>query len=115
MDGGLMHDQTDDTPASRTCPAWCRSTHVAGLPADDQHHASGSRRVALVTGAPTLDPDELALATAVLVRLVRRTDSDQTWLEVVSEEGRDVRLVATLDSAHRLVPILRELLALASA
>jgi hypothetical protein len=115
MDGGLMHDQTDETGAADGCPAWCRRTHVAGLPADDQHHASAPRRVALVTGAPTLDPDELAMASAVIVRLVRRTHSDLTWVEVVSEEGRGVRLVATLDSARPLLAVLQELVTSASA
>lgn len=109
-----MRDQTDEIGTADQCPAWCRRTHVVGLPADDQHHASTPRRVALVTGTPTLDSDELAVATAAIVRLVRRTHSDLTWVEVVSEEGRSVRLVVTLDSARPLLAILRELLTLAS-
>jgi hypothetical protein len=114
MDGGLMHDQTDETRARDACPSWCRRTHAAGLPADDQHHASAPRRVALVAGTPTLEPDELAVATAVIARLVRRTHSDVTWLEVVSEEGRDVRLVATLDTLRPLLAALQDLLSLSS-
>jgi hypothetical protein len=106
-----MRDQTDEIGKADQCPAWCRRTHVVGQPADDQHHASTPRRVALVTGTPTLDSDELAVATAAIVR---RTHSDLTWMEVVSEEGRSVRLVVTLDSARPLLAILRELLALAS-
>jgi hypothetical protein len=115
MDGGQMHDQTDETGAHDACPTWCRRAHADDLPADDQHHASAPRRVVLVTGAPTLDPDDLADATPVIVRLVRRTHSELTWLEVVSEEGHGVRLVATLDTARPLLAVLRELLSLASA
>jgi len=109
-----MHDQTDETGAADGCPSWCRRTHDVGLAADDQHHASAPRRVALVTGVPALHPDELAVATAVIVRLIRRTHSDLTWVEVVSEEGRDVRLVATLDSARPLLAALQELVTSAS-
>ena len=48
-----------------------------------------------------------------VARLVRRTDSEQTWLELVSEEGGQVRLVVTLESALRLRAVLGELLAVA--
>jgi hypothetical protein len=64
----------------------------------------------VVTGDPLLDPDDLADAGAVVARLFRRTHSELTWLEVVSEEGREVRLVATLDSARRLLGVLQDLL-----
>jgi hypothetical protein len=109
-----MQDHTDDSDARHTCPPWCARDHRPGLHPDDQHHASRSRRVALVTGDPVLDPDELAVADAVVARLVRRTDSRLTWLEVVSEEGRDLRMVATLDSARRLLDVLHDLLDTAS-
>jgi hypothetical protein len=82
---------------------------------DDQHHASRPRRVAVVTGDPALDADDLAVAGAVVARLFRRTDSDLTWLEIVSEEGRDVRMVTTLDSARRLLAAVHELLSSAPA
>ena len=65
----------------------------------------------MLTGDPMLDPDELATASAVVGRLVRRTHSDSTWVEILSEEGRDVRLVVTVDSARRLLALLQELLA----
>ena len=110
-----MHEQTDENAASHPCPSWCVRAHEAGRHPDDQHHASRTRRVALVTGAPALDPDDLAVATAVVARLVRRTHSDVTWLEVVSEEGREVRMVATLGSARQLLAVLQELLSLAPA
>jgi hypothetical protein len=63
----------------------------------------------MVVGEPTLEPDDLAVPDAVVARLVRRTHSDLTWLEVRSEEGRDVRLVATLESARRLLAVLQRL------
>jgi hypothetical protein len=107
-----MTDETDATAVSRTCPPWCGRDHAAGLHPDDQHHASRPRRVAVISGAPALEPDELAVATAVVARLVRRTHSGLTWLEVVSEEGRGLRMVATVDSAGRLLRVLQELLGL---
>jgi hypothetical protein len=105
-----MQDHTDDAAARLTCPSWCGRDHLPGLHPDDQHHASRPRRVAVVTGDPGLDPDDFAVAGAVVVRLVRRTHSDVTWLEVMSEEGRDIRMVTTLDSAHRLLTVLLEVL-----
>src|SRR3954447_87551 len=112
MDGELMHDHTDDTTAREECPPWCRRSHRPGLHADDQHHVSAPRRIALVTGDPALDSDDLAVAGAAVARLIRRTSSDLTWVEVVSEEGRDVRVVVTLDSARRLLAVLHELVRL---
>jgi hypothetical protein len=109
-----MQDHTDESDARSACPPWCAREHRPGLHPDDQHHASRSRRVALVTGDPVLDPDDLAVPDAVVARLVRRTHSQLTWLEVVSEEGRDIRMVATLDSAHRLLAVLHDLLTTAS-
>jgi hypothetical protein len=114
MDGGWMQDHADDTEARHPCPPWCTREHAPGLHPDDQHHTSPPRRVALVTGDPALNPDDLAVAGAAVARLVRRTQSDQTWLEVVSEEGRDVRMVATLDSARRLLDVLQELVSTAT-
>jgi hypothetical protein len=110
-----MQDHTDDTAARHSCPPWCERDHLPGLHPDDRHHASPSRRVVLVTGDPVLDPDDLAVADAVVARLFRRTHSELTWLEVVSEEGRDVRIVTTLDSARRLLAILDELVSTAPA
>jgi hypothetical protein len=103
-------DDIDDTATSHACPPWCGRDHRPGMHPDDQHHASPARRVAVVTGDPLLDPDDLADAGAVVARLFRRTHSELTWLEVVSEEGREVRLVATLDSARRLLGVLQDLL-----
>jgi hypothetical protein len=105
-----MQDHADDDNATHACPPWCGRDHRPGLHPDDQHHASAPRRVPLVTGNPALDRDDLAVADAVIVRLLRPTDSAVTWLEVVSEEGRRVRLVSTLDSARRLLAVLHELL-----
>jgi hypothetical protein len=115
MDGKRMQHQTDETAAGRRCPPWCARDHATGLHPDDQHHASRPRRLALATGAPALDPDDLAEATTVVARLVRRTHSDLTWLEVVSEEGREVRMITTRDSARRLLAVLQELLDLDTA
>jgi hypothetical protein len=112
MDGELMHDHTDDAARRQECPPWCERRHRPGVHADDQHHVSTPRRIALVTGDPALDSDDLAVGGAVVARLIRRTNSDLTWVEVVSEEGRDVRLVVTVDSARRLLAVLQELVAI---
>ena len=109
-----MQDHTDDDAVRRSCPPWCRRDHRPGLHPDDQHHAGPASRVAVVTGQPALHPDAHADTGAVVARLVRRTHSDQTWLEVVSEEGRAVRLVVTLDSARRLLATLHEVVSAAS-
>jgi hypothetical protein len=111
-----MHEQTEDTAALEECPPWCRRSHHRGeVHADDQHHVSRPRRIAVVTGDPALEPEDLAVAGAVVARLIRRTRSDQTWVEVVSEEGRDVRMVLTVESAHRLLAVLQELVAIGTA
>jgi len=100
------HEELDREPA---CPAWCRRVHEDRLHAEDQHHQSAGHRVAVVTGHPGLEPDDLATPCPVVARLVRRTDSRLTWVELVSEEGDDVRLVVTLESALRVGAVLAEL------
>jgi hypothetical protein len=107
-----MHDQTDDA-RGHPCPAWCRGTHPPGAHPDDQHHASLPRHSVVLTGDPTLEPDDHTGASGVVGRLVRRINSEQTWVEILSEEGRDVRLVVPLDSARRVRTLLEELLATA--
>jgi hypothetical protein len=104
------HEERDRDP---TCPAWCRRAHDDRLHPDDQHHHSAVRRVGVVTGHPAVESDDLAVACAVVARLVRRTDSALTWVELVSEEGRAVRLVVTLESALQVRAVLAELLAAA--
>ncbi len=104
------HDESEPVPA---CPTWCRRDHEARLHPDDQHHQSAAWRVGVLTGRPALDPDGLAAPCSVLARLLRRTDSDLTWVELVSEEGHDVRLVVTLESASRIRVVLAELVATA--
>lgn len=100
-----MRDHDDFAPARR-CPPWCGTAHDDRLHPDDQHHQSAARRVGVITGRPTLEPDDHATPGEVVGRLVRRTDSDQTWVELVSDESRDVRLVVTLESAQRLQAVL---------
>jgi len=104
------HEERDRDP---TCPTWCRRAHDDRLHPDDQHHHGAVRRVGVVTGHPALEPDDLAVGCAVVARLVRRTDSGLTWVELVSEEGRAVRLVVTLESALQVRAVLAELLAAA--
>jgi hypothetical protein len=104
-----VHDH-EDAERSPRCPAWCRSTHDPALHPDEQHHHSTARRAAVVTGHPQLEPDDAAAPCAVIARLVRRLDSEQTWVELVSEEGREVRLVVTVESAQRLRRVLGDLL-----
>jgi hypothetical protein len=110
-----MQDRTDDAEASHTCPGWCRRPHPPGAHPEDGHHASTPRHAVVLTGDPMLEPDDRATASAIVGRLARRADSGLTWLEVLSEEGRDVRLVVTVDSAHRLCALLEELLGMAEA
>lgn len=104
-----MHDHEELEPRPQ-CPAWCRRTHDARLHPDDQHHQSAVRRVAVVTGHPTLEAADLAVPCSVVGRLVRRTDSEQTWVELLSEEGREIRVIVTLESASRLAAVLGGLL-----
>src|SRR5690349_15455363 len=110
--GAGMRDHAE-AEARPSCPTWCRRAHVDTLHPDDQHHASAVRRAAVVAGDPLLEVDDLAAPCSVVARLLRRTDSDQTWVELVSEEGREVRMVVTLESAHRLRAILGHLLTIA--
>jgi hypothetical protein len=58
-----------------------------------------------------LEPDEDARAVSVVVRLVRRLHSELTWVEVLAEESREVRLILTVESARRLVGAVEALLA----
>jgi hypothetical protein len=109
MDGGNVHDHEE--PERSPCPGWCRSAHDPASHPDGQHHHSSPRRAAVVAGHPQLEPDDHAAPGAVIARLVRRLDSEQTWVELVSEEGREVRLVVTLESAQRLRAVLTDLLA----
>ena len=107
-----MRDHEDAEPKS-ACPTWCRRAHAAQPHPDDRHHAGAVRRAAVVAGHPLLEPDDLASPCSVVARLLRRADSDQTWVEMVSEEGRDVWMVVTLESARRLLTVLGDLLATA--
>ena len=104
------HDASEPAPP---CPAWCRRDHDDRLHPDDRHHQGEARRIGVVTGRPALEPDDLAVPCPVVGRLLRRSDSEQTWVELVSEEGQDVRLVVTLESAARLRAALDELVATA--
>jgi hypothetical protein len=85
------------------CPSWCRRAHHVGDHPDDRHHQSLVHLVAVVTGHPTLEADDTSLAISVAVRLVSRAGSALTWLEVRSEEGPQVRLALTTESARHLL------------
>ena len=102
-------------PVPDACPPWCDRAHAPDDHPDDRHHQSPAELVAVVTGSPMLEPDDHAHPTSAVVRLVRRRESDLTWVEVVSEEGPEVRLVVTTESARRLMATLQRLLALADA
>lgn len=99
----------EDPRPEDPCPEWCRRAHAAGDHPDDRHHQGDAELVALVTGNPMLEPDDRAHPVSVAVRLVRRVGSDVTWLEVVSEEDREVRLVVTTESARRLLAVVSRL------
>jgi hypothetical protein len=98
----------------QACPPWCRGSHGADDHPDDRHHQSPARLVAVVTGKPMLEPDDQARPLSVVVRLVRRTDSETTWLEIVGEEAPEVRLVVTAESARRLLATVEQLLSTAA-
>jgi hypothetical protein len=111
-EGGTMDAHIRQGPApGDACPPWCGRTHAEDDHPDDRHHQSPAELVAVVSGRPMLEPDDQAHPTSAVVRLVRRTGSDVTWVEVVSEEGPEVRLVVTTESARRLMATLRRLLA----
>jgi hypothetical protein len=110
MDAHIRSDPTRDT-----CPAWCLRDHSDGDHPDDRHHQSAAELVAVLIGNPMLEPDDYAYPISAVVRLVRRTGSDVTWLEVVSDEGPEVRLVVTTESAQRLVATIGRVLDLAEA
>jgi hypothetical protein len=95
------------------CPPWCHRAHDVGDHPDDRHHQSHAHLVAVVAGNPMLETDDQAHAESAVARLVRRTGSDLTWVEIVSEEGPEVRLVVTAESARRLVTTMQRLLSLA--
>lgn len=109
------HARPDDDADRDSCQVWCRRLHAEDDHSDDRHHQSEAEHAAVLTGSPTLEPDEFAYPVSTVVRLVRRTFSDLTWLEVVSEEGPEVRLVVTTDSARRLLATLGRVLDLADA
>jgi len=104
----------EDAERRPVCPAWCRRLHDDELHPDDRHHAGAARRAAVVVGNPLLEADDRAAPCSVVARLLCRTDSHQTWVEMVSEEGREVRMVVTLESARRLCSVLGELLTTAA-
>jgi hypothetical protein len=99
----------DQVETGSRCPRWCRGDHRTQDHRDDRHHQSPARRVAVITGGPPLEPDDQAVPCAVVARLLRRADSWQTWVELVSEEGHQVRMVVTAESARRLHAVLGEL------
>jgi hypothetical protein len=106
-----MATSTDAQPApTDPCPPWCRSPHGAADHPEDAHHRSRVHLVAAVAGHPTLEADERAEAVSLAVRLVRRVGSPLTWLEVLSAEGPQVRLVLTAESARHLLEAARALL-----
>jgi hypothetical protein len=110
-----MDDHIDADPGEHGgCPGWCRRVHGEQDHPEDRPHQSMAVFVAAVTGRPTLEPDEDARAVSVVVRLVRRLHSELTWVEVLAEESREVRLILTVESARRLVGAVEALLAEAS-
>jgi hypothetical protein len=106
-----MDDHIRPGPAPETCPPWCRRVHTDEDHLEDSHHQSAAALVAVVTGSPMFEPDDHARPASAVARLVRRAGSELTWVEVVSEEGPDLRLVVTAESARQLVTTLQHLLA----
>jgi hypothetical protein len=93
------------------CPSWCRGAHAVDDHPEDRHHQSRVHLVPVVTGHPTLETDDRAVPVVVALRLVRRVGSTLTWVEIVSEEGSQVRLVLTEESARHLLTTAGDLLA----
>jgi hypothetical protein len=105
----VAHDRSG-SDSRDPCPPWCRRAHTVDDHPDDRHHQSRVHLVPAVTGHPTLETDDLALPVVVALRLVRRVGSTLTWVEIVSEEGSQVRLVLTTESARHLLTTAGELL-----
>jgi hypothetical protein len=110
MSGDVMAERRREQGTDEAgCPQWCTRRHAAHAHPEDASHQSRPAYAALVTGRPWLTGDA-ALATSVVARLVRPVDSALTWLQVASEEGSEVSVSVTTESARQLVDLLESLL-----
>lgn len=92
----------DDAATPRACPYdWCTTAHGRTIHPDDEDHRSAGTPVAATVR--TLDGS--VRDTELEFGLLRRRDDTQTWL--VLEDGADVRLELTLDSARSLLRAVR--------
>ncbi|RKT36238.1 hypothetical protein DEU34_0749 [Microbacterium sp. AG1240] len=98
----MSDDEVRRRPESRgpSCPfAWCTTRHGQTTHEADEDHRSGGRSLTLTLRDGR---DGAAIATAdVEVGLLHRRSDSRTWL--VIENGRDIRVQITAESAHDLL------------
>lgn len=82
--------------------AWCTTAHGATAHSDDEDHRSDG----IMLPATARARRSATRATEVEVGLLRRRDDDQSWL--VIEDGADVHLEITLDTARALLRAIRD-------
>jgi hypothetical protein len=109
---GMPEHRHDEPSAPSTCPAWCRRRHAPDDHPGDRLHQSPPEYAALVTSPRSDEPYAATVAVSAVGRLVQRIGSREVWVEVTGEEGREVRIVVTTESARRLLTVLEALLAL---
>ncbi len=80
---------------------WCTTRHGATTHPDDEDHRSAG----IAMQAVARSPDATAHDTEIEVGLLHRRQDADTWL--VIEDGADVHLEVTLDTARRLARALR--------
>jgi hypothetical protein len=94
-------------------PDWCTSEHGATLHPDDEDHRSSG--VAVPLTVRTAGSAGVAAETDAEIGLLRRRSDSTNWL--VIEDGANLHVELTLDSARRLVaavsqdPVLRAAIA----
>ena len=106
---GMDEHTHHGTATVEACPTWCIRQHSSRDHPEDALHQSRPRYAALVTGRPWLAGAGPA-PSPVVARLVQPVGSTPVWLEVTSEEGDDVDLCLTVESARQLVVLLESLL-----
>ena len=99
------HDLTalpaDAEPRNARCPyPWCTTPHGTTSHPDDEDHRSAG--ILMPAVARSLDPT--VHDTEIEVGLLHRRHDGETW--VVIEDGADVHLEVTLDTARRLAQAL---------
>jgi hypothetical protein len=98
----MSEEEAESGPKHPPAPCvfpWCTTPHGATLHAADEDHRSDGRTVTLVRRPR--GPGSAPNRSDVEVGLLRRRTDSQTWLVV--EDGRDIHVEVTLDSAIDLL------------